>query len=70
VEAGARRFGLTLGRSLQLGLMVRHAQWALDHQEDRRPRAAALRFAEHGVDHVTGALDGSDAWRLAAEVEP
>jgi alkylation response protein AidB-like acyl-CoA dehydrogenase len=70
VEAGARRFGLTLGRSLQLGLMVRHAQWALDHQEDRRPRAAALRFAEHGVDHVTGALDGTDSWRLAAEVEP
>jgi acyl-CoA dehydrogenase len=49
VESGARRFALTLGRSLSLALLVRHAQWTLDAQRDERPLAAALRFAAHGV---------------------
>src|SRR5262249_34675056 len=30
VEAGARRLSLTLGRSLSLALLARHAQWAID----------------------------------------
>lgn len=45
LEAGARRFALTLGRTLALALLVRHAQWALEHEHDRRPLAAARRFA-------------------------
>ncbi|HEX6199660.1 MAG TPA: acyl-CoA dehydrogenase family protein, partial [Thermoanaerobaculia bacterium] len=49
-EAGARRFALTLGRSLALALLVRHAQWSLDHEEDGRARAAARRFAAAGFD--------------------
>ncbi len=52
VEAGARRFALTLGRSLELALLVRSAAYALEHQRDMRPRAAALRFAAHGVDLI------------------
>src|SRR5688500_14550571 len=41
VEAGARRFALTLGRATELALLVGHAQWALDAEHDPRPRAAA-----------------------------
>jgi len=54
VEAGARRFALTLGRSLSLALLARHAQWALDVERDERPLAAALRFEQHGVDLTLG----------------
>ncbi len=49
-EAGARRFALTLGRSVELALLARHAQWSLEHEEDARARAAARRLAAHGVD--------------------
>jgi len=52
VESGARRFALTLGRSLELALLVRSAAHALAHGGDGRPRAAALRFASHGVDLI------------------
>jgi hypothetical protein len=45
LEAGARRFALTVGRALELALLTRHAQWALDHEDDARPAAAARRFA-------------------------
>jgi acyl-CoA dehydrogenase len=52
VEAGARRFALTLGRALELALLVEHAQWCLDHERDGRGRAAAVRFAQSGVDAI------------------
>jgi acyl-CoA dehydrogenase len=64
VEGGARRFAITLGRSLALALLVRHAQWSLDHEGDARARAAALRFAQNGVDAIATA-DSQDAWMLA-----
>jgi alkylation response protein AidB-like acyl-CoA dehydrogenase len=54
VEAGARRLALTLGRSLSLALLARHAQWALDVERDERSLAAALRFNQHGVDLTSG----------------
>lgn len=50
LEARARRLSLTLGRSLAGALLARHAQWSLDHENDGRARAAACRFAAHGVD--------------------
>jgi hypothetical protein len=49
-EAGARRFALTLGRALELALLVDHANWALRETADARPLAAARRLAQHGVD--------------------
>jgi alkylation response protein AidB-like acyl-CoA dehydrogenase len=64
VEAGARGFGLTLGRSLALSALVRHAQWSLDHERDGRARAAALRFARHGTDHVADEGDLAEARAL------
>ena len=58
LEAGARRFALTLGRSLELALLCQHAQWCLDHGHGPRTAAAARRFAQHGVDLVGDAPMG------------
>lgn len=52
VEAGARRFALTLGHALELALLARHAQWSHEHDEDSRALAAAERLATHRIDHV------------------
>lgn len=49
LEAGARRFALTLGRASAAALLARQAQWSLDQERDRRPLAAALRFAAAGI---------------------
>ena len=48
LEAGARRFSLTLGRTMELALLIKHAQWSLD------PLAtdSAHRFASLGVDVI------------------
>jgi len=62
VEAGARRFALTLGRALSLAALVRHAQWSLAHENDGRARAAARRFTRHGVDYL-GASSNLDEAR-------
>jgi acyl-CoA dehydrogenase len=67
VEAGARRFALTLGRALELGFLVAHAQWCLDRDRGPRAAAAARRFAAHGVDQLGGAgFDRGDAALLTA----
>jgi len=55
VERGARRFALTLGRAFELALLVRHGQWALNTQGDRRPAAAAQRFAATQIDLIQSA---------------
>ena len=49
-EAGARRFALSLGRTLALALLVRQAQWALARERDPEPSRVAQRFAANGVD--------------------
>lgn len=62
VEAGARRFSLTLGRALSLALLINHAQWSMDVEQDGRARAAAIRYAIHGVNLLHGYdLDMDDA---------
>jgi hypothetical protein len=52
LEAGARRFAMTLGRALQLALLVRHAVWATREEGDARSLAAARRFAREGIDLI------------------
>ena len=61
VEAGARRFALTLGRAYALALLACHAQWSLARERDPRPAAAARRFRANGVDLIadTDAADTS-----------
>jgi alkylation response protein AidB-like acyl-CoA dehydrogenase len=66
VEAGARRLALTLGRSLSLALLARHAQRAIGTEHDERAVAAALRFARHGVD-LTSDEDPASSRSLALD---
>ena len=53
LEAGARRFAMTLGRTMELALLVEHAQWCLDHGHGPKVMAAARRFTRHGVDSIS-----------------
>jgi acyl-CoA dehydrogenase len=63
VEAGARRFAMTVGRSLQLALLARHAQWSLDAEKEGAFRSAARRFAAHGLSRLAE-VDPADSARL------
>jgi hypothetical protein len=67
LEAGARRFGLALGRVLALALLVEQAQWSLDHEQDGRARAAALYYARASTE-VPAAGDLDQANALANDV--
>ncbi|HUI27624.1 MAG TPA: acyl-CoA dehydrogenase family protein [Candidatus Kryptonia bacterium] len=53
LEASARRFAFTLGRTLELALLLESAQWAIDRRRDYRAAAAAARFASSGIDALT-----------------
>jgi alkylation response protein AidB-like acyl-CoA dehydrogenase len=66
LEAGARRFALTVGRTFALALLARHAQWSLDHEQDERALAAARRFAAAGVDLLAD-MDARDARMLGRD---
>jgi alkylation response protein AidB-like acyl-CoA dehydrogenase len=52
LEAGARRFSLTLGRVMEIALLIQHGQWLMDNEDDRRASAAARRFAHSGIDLI------------------
>jgi len=66
LEAGARRFAMTLGRAVELALLAQHGQWSLEEEKDRRALAAARRFAAHGVS-LLAEMDAADSRRLARE---
>ena len=66
LEAGARRLAMTLGRSMELALLTRHAQWSLDQENDARTLAAARRLAAHGISLLAD-MDGADSRRLARD---
>lgn len=50
LQAGARRVVMTLGRALQLALLIEHAQWSLEFNNDKSGIAAAARFAATPID--------------------
>jgi hypothetical protein len=64
LEAGARRFAMTLGRVAEAALLAQHAQWSLGAEKDQRAAAAARRFTEHGVNQLAD-MDPEDSRRLA-----
>ena len=66
VEAGARRLALTLGRALELALLVREATRSKRFGDDAKPAAAARRFMRNGVDLVLDEALGEDAKTLLA----
>jgi hypothetical protein len=55
LEAGARRLALTLGRTMELALLVEHAAWCAERGTAEAARAAVTRFARHGVDAIDDA---------------
>src|SRR5215213_2578560 len=58
LEAGARRFSLTLGRTMELALLIKHAQWSQEHERDGRSTTNARRFSHSGIDLIgTGFQD-------------
>ncbi len=67
VEAGARRFALTLGRAHELAMLVAHAQWCLDRDRGPRAAAAARRFAAHGIDQLSPSVRRDDSALLARD---
>lgn len=67
LEAGARRFALTVGRALEAALLAEQAQWSLDREEDGRGAAAARRFTAAGLDRLA-AVDAADSRALANDV--
>ena len=61
LEAGARRFSLTLGRTMELALLIKHAQWSHDQERDARATSSARRFAHSGVDLIWTGFHDSQA---------
>ena len=57
LEAGARRFALTLGRTMELALLIKQARWS----QDAQTIANAHRFAASGIDLI---LDHQPAERM------
>jgi hypothetical protein len=66
LESSARRFAMTLGRILELALLIKHAQWSQDNEADGRATAAARRFANSGIDLLVN-HDFEDARALFAK---
>ena len=69
VEAGARRFALTLGRALEAALLAAHAQWETDRGESDAA-AAARRLALNGIDLIhRSAPRGAEEIDIPAAIE-
>ncbi len=49
LQAGARGLAMSMGRTLALALLARHADWSFRAEHDPRPVNAARRFARLGV---------------------
>jgi alkylation response protein AidB-like acyl-CoA dehydrogenase len=65
LEAGGRRFAMTLGRCLELALLCQHAQWVADNEKSpERAAAAARRFATQSINRIQD-LPRDDASLLA-----
>jgi hypothetical protein len=67
LAAGARGFAMTLGRTLALALLARHADWTLRAENDPRPLAAARRYARLGINRLVEP-GGGDARMLASDI--
>jgi hypothetical protein len=65
LETGARRFALTIGRSMELALLCKHADWCGRERGDNRSAYAAHRFRAHGIDQIRPELARAQAEALA-----
>jgi acyl-CoA dehydrogenase len=62
-QAGGRRFAFTIGRALELALLVEHARWKTQQGGDLSSVTAARRFALAGIDFIR-AVGADDARAL------
>jgi acyl-CoA dehydrogenase len=65
LEEGARRLAMTLGRALELALLVDQGAWEKAHGKGTRTLAAARRFAWNGVDLIVDDADLAESRALA-----
>ncbi len=61
VERGARRFALTLGRTLELALLIDEAAWQKENGHPPVAAAAARRLAKNGIDLLTQEPSSDDS---------
>ena len=66
LESGARRFALTLGRTFELALLARQAQWSSDNQRGSHALAAARRFSATPINLLIG-VDCNDSMALLTD---
>ncbi|MGH8177973.1 MAG: acyl-CoA dehydrogenase family protein [Steroidobacter sp.] len=59
-QSHARRFAMTLGRAIELALLIEHAQWEIDALGRGSGVAAAVRFATTPIDLLTD-IDPDDS---------
>lgn len=55
LEAGARRFALTLGRSIELALLIKQAGWSGNYEENSQAAQSAIRFSHSAIDCIIDA---------------
>jgi acyl-CoA dehydrogenase len=60
VQSHARRVAMTIGRALELALLVEHARWEIERGGGRATVAAAIRFAAAPVDLLVD-VDAQDS---------
>jgi acyl-CoA dehydrogenase len=63
-QAGARRLAMTVGRTLELALLIEHAQWEMAKGARADGVAAAVRFAAIPYDLLVDGLDPADSAAL------
>jgi alkylation response protein AidB-like acyl-CoA dehydrogenase len=66
IQSNARRLAMTLGRALELALLVEHGQWELDALRRQSGVAAGVRFAASPID-LLAEVDPEDSAQLLRE---
>jgi hypothetical protein len=55
LQTGARRLALTIGRGLELALLIEHAQWSLDEEKSEIALVLARRFSRVPLEQIDAA---------------
>ena len=59
IEAGARHLAISLSRTIAGALLIEHAGWSLERENDIRPLISARRWCEEGLVRL---LSPSESW--------
>jgi putative acyl-CoA dehydrogenase len=58
-EAGARHFAMSLSRTIAAALLIEHATWSIEREDDLHSLISARRWCEEGL---VGLLSPSESW--------